>query len=51
MDAARPNCGEDHIATGKDATRPVGRGMHGAVGDEAFYGWLKIRKMGFVWRT
>ncbi|RVW47776.1 hypothetical protein CK203_091766 [Vitis vinifera] len=38
MDAARPNCGDDHIATGKDAARPVGRGMHGAVGDEAVHG-------------
>ena len=38
MDAARPNCGDDHTATGKDAARPVGRDMHGAVGDEAVYG-------------
>ncbi|RVW76454.1 hypothetical protein CK203_056897 [Vitis vinifera] len=32
MDAACPNCGDDHIATGKDAARLVGRGMHGAIG-------------------
>nr|CAN75168.1 hypothetical protein VITISV_013080 [Vitis vinifera] len=37
VDAARPNCGDDHIATGKDVARPVGRDMHGAVGDEAVH--------------
>ena len=39
MDATRPNCGDDHIAIGKDAARPVSRRMHGAVGDEAVHGW------------
>ena len=46
MDVAHPICGGDHIATSEGAARPVGRDMHGVVGDEAVHGWLKIRKMG-----
>ena len=46
MDAARPNCGGDLITTGKEAACPIGRGVHGGVGDEAVHGWLKIRKIG-----
>ena len=37
---------EESGCTPVDAAHPVGRGMHGAVGDEAVHGWLKIRKMG-----